>query len=142
MFCRPPKTPPSRFLLFLAQLMAISVLFLSPALAADKPVLPVYFNLPEITTAINSRQQVVALVSLRLAGPKTEQRARDRMVRLRHAFVLQLADLDLENLDALAMDNLAESYREEANQILSANTTTPRRVVLAVLLQKFVVQSK
>ena len=142
MFCRPHKTPPSRFSSFLAQLMAMSVLLLSPALAADNAAPPVYFNLPEITTAINSRQQVVALVSLRLAGPKTEQRARDRMVRLRHAFVLQLADLDLEKLDALAMDNLAESYREEANQILSSSTTTTRRVVISVLLQKFVVQSK
>ena len=142
MFCRPHKTPPSGPLTFLAQLVAMLVLLASPSLAADKTAAPVYFNLPEITTAINSRQQIVALVSLRLAGPKTEQRARERMVRLRHAFVLQLADLDLAKLDAIAMDNLAESYREEANEILSSTTTSTRRVVISVLLQKFVVQSK
>jgi flagellar basal body-associated protein FliL len=130
-FCR------TRLLRVLLPLVAAVQGYAISSYAASEAVAPVYFNLPEITTAINPTQQVVAQVSLRLAGPKTELKARDNMVRLRHAFVMRLADIDPNRIDAAMLESLADAYRDDANRVLSSEAA-----VRSVLLQKFVVQSK
>lgn len=94
-------------------------------------------GLPEITTAIDQDYQVQARLVLELSGPRAEKMTKDKLVRLRHALVLQLAEQDVQRLDAEAIELLMEDFRTEANSLIGA-----RNAIQSVLVQKFVVQAK
>lgn len=97
----------------------------------------VWFDLPEVVTALDRDNQVSLQLMLRLSGPRAEKLARERLVKLRHALVLQLSDVRAKDFDAPALETLLEDFRLEANGVLGA-----KNAVRSVLVQKFVVQSK
>ena len=103
---------------------------------AATPIKPVYFDLPQITTALNHGHQLIVQVTLRLPGPIAEQHVRETVIKLRHTLVLHLSDMDPDNLDAQALDTLADRY------VLAANETLEGNRVKEALFQKFVVQTK
>ncbi len=104
-----------------------------PAKSLDQ----VWFDLPEVVTALDRDYQVSLQLMLRLSGPRAEKLARERLVKLRHALVLQLSDVHAKEFDAPALETLLEDFRLEANGVLGA-----KNAVRSVLVQKFVVQSK
>lgn len=120
-----------------ALIIASMVLFAVQPLAEATPnTKPVYFDLPQVTTALNHGYQATVQVTLRLPGPIAEQRARDNAIKLRHTLVLMLSDVNPQSFDAHAMDALADRYVSVANETLDGSR------IREVLFQKFVVQTK
>lgn len=105
----------------------------SPAKADGGPLV----DIPELTSAIDKDHQVILKVSLRMAGPKSEELARQHLPRLRHALVLMLADRGVKDFNAAGLEDLTEIYRGEANKVLGR-----KAAVKSVLLQSFVIQDK
>ncbi len=106
------------------------------AVVAAPRVKPVYFDLPQITTALNHGYQVVVQVTLRLPGPIAEQRVRENVNKLRHLLVLHLSDISPDSLDDQVLDTISERY------ILAANDALESSRIKEVLFQKVVVQTK
>ncbi len=119
-----------------ATLLCGILLLGSPAVASTGRDAAVV-DLPELTAAIDPAHQVALRLSLQMSGPRAEKLARERLLRLRHALVLRLAGLDGQALDAVAVEQLLEDYRGDANSVLGA-----QNAVRGVLVQKFVVQGK
>jgi flagellar basal body-associated protein FliL len=97
----------------------------------------IQLGLPEITTALDQDYQVQARLVLKLSGPRAEKMTKDKLVRLRHALVLQLAGQDPQRLDAEGIETAMEDFRLEANSLIGAPNA-----IQSVLVQKFVVQAK
>ena len=97
----------------------------------------IQLGLPEITTALDQDYQVQTRLILKLSGPRAEKMTRDKLVRLRHALVLQLAEQDPQRLDAQGIEAVMEEFRVEANTLIGA-----QNAIQSVLVQKFVVQAK
>ncbi len=97
----------------------------------------VQLGLPEITTALDQDYQVQMRLVLKLSGPRAEKMTKEKLVRLRHALVLQLAEQDPQRLDAQGIESVMEDFRIEANSLIGAPNA-----IQSVLVQKFVVQAK
>jgi flagellar basal body-associated protein FliL len=97
----------------------------------------IQLGLPEITTALDQDYQVQTRLVLQLSGPRAEKMAKEKLVRLRHTLVLQLAEQNPQQLDAEAIETVMEDFRIEANTVLGAPNA-----IKSVLVQKFVVQAK
>ena len=106
-----------------------------PLRAADNDVA---FALPELTTAIDRDHQLVIQLSLRLTGAKAALLAEQRLPRLRHALVLDLADHDAKELSTPeGVKALTETYLHDADDILGHAGT-----VSGVVVQKMVMEKK
>jgi flagellar basal body-associated protein FliL len=97
----------------------------------------IQLGLPEITTALDQNYQVQTRLVLRLSGPRVEKMTKEKLVRLRHALVLQLAGQDPQRLDAEGIEATMEDFRLEANTLIGAPNA-----IQSVLVQNFVVQAK